>query len=89
MPEDAFPNSVPVHTSHLAMFRLVEMQTGKTLKSDSKVVPNSHGFVGKAILPLEPSLHRKNRGHESTTLCQACYLVKLDKPLLRGGKALE
>ncbi len=88
MPKDIVPDSVPVHFGHLPAYRLIEVRTGQTLKSSSKVVPDSHGFIGKVLLPLEPELQRRNRGHVYTTLHQACYLVKLDKPLLKGNKAL-
>lgn len=88
MPKDMFSNLVPVHMDHLARFRMVEVKTGKTLKPDSKVVPDNHGCIGKFIMRLEPSLHRTNRDQRSTTLYQACYLVQLDKPLVRGNKAL-
>jgi len=89
MPTDMVTDLVQVHIGHLATFRLVEMQTRKTLKPDSKVVPDRHGHIGKVILPLEPRLYRKNRGQQSTTLCQACYLVKLDRPLLKDNQALS
>lgn len=88
MPKNKLLNPVPVRIDHLATVRMVEVKTRKNLKSDSKVIPDRHGSIGVAILPLEPVLYRRNRGQHNTTLSKECWLVKLDKPLLKGSKAL-
>lgn len=62
---------------------MIDVQTRKSLKPNSAVVPDSSSNFGSAILQLEPSLERINEGREDMTLRSAVWLIRLDRPLQR------
>lgn len=62
----------------------IDVETRKTLKPDSPVIPDSDGFIGRRLLLVEPGLERYDKSKKKTiTLRQPQYLVQLHTPLAK------
>ncbi|MCJ1470577.1 hypothetical protein MMC07_009223 [Pseudocyphellaria aurata] len=78
---DSYP---PVRDSDMTGITWIDVDTRKTLTSNSLVIPDSNGFIGTPQLLIERGLDRYDAGTErSTTLRQATYLIQLHRPLGR------
>ncbi|CAO1597179.1 hypothetical protein XANCAGTX0491_000998 [Xanthoria calcicola] len=73
--------------NQLSTSRVIDIETGKTLKADSPVQQDEMGEIGRNILLLAPALYRHNPGQASIQLVKETVLVKLDKPLGRRRAA--
>lgn len=74
----------PIMKVDMAYVTCIDVETRKTLKPDSPVVPDSDGFIGRTLLLLEPGLERYDKSEKkTTTLRQSKYLIKLFTPLAR------
>ena len=71
----------------LSASKVIDVETGKTLKVDSPVQQDERGELGRNILLLAPALYRHNPGQASIQLVKETVLVKLDKPLGRRRAA--
>lgn len=72
-----------VTLDNLAVVKMVDIGTGKTLKADSPVEADEKGQIGQQILLLAPALFRCDRGRKPFLLVKAVILVQLYKPLGR------
>ncbi|KAL8904508.1 MAG: hypothetical protein Q9207_003230 [Kuettlingeria erythrocarpa] len=68
---------------NLAAYRLVDIDTRKTLKPDSPVEASGNGQIGSGIMILAPALYRCDPGRETLQLVKATCLIQLFKPLGR------
>ena len=67
-------------------FLLIDVQSRKTLKSDTPMTPNSHGYVGVPLLMMEPALHRVGKDGKLTELRRTKYLFEPYAPLPRQSR---
>lgn len=84
LPESPFkmyqkPRSVKAR--HLEEYHIVDVETHKTLKPGSAVVPDGQGFIGTILIPLQPRLVRVGKNGRAIHLGKTVYLVKLDQRL--------
>ncbi|KAI4226960.1 MAG: hypothetical protein L6R36_002774 [Xanthoria steineri] len=80
--------------NQLSTSRVIDIETGKTLKADSPIEQDMKGEIGRNILLLAPALYRHNPGQAPIQLVKETVLVKLHKPLgrrraLTSHRALE
>ncbi len=68
---------------NLSDYRLVDIDTRKTLKADSPVEASGNGQIGSGIMVLTPALYRCDPGRETLQLVKATSLIQLFKPLGR------
>lgn len=62
----------------------IDVETRKTLKPNSAVIPDSNGFIGRPLLLIEPGLVRYDTAEKkTTTLRPPKYLIKLHTTLAR------
>lgn len=74
----------PVRDTDLTWATWIDVETRKTLKPDSSVIPDSNGFIGTPLILIEPCLVRYDRSEKkTTTLRPSKWLIKLHKPLPR------
>ena len=69
-----------IPTSHLGRYRMIDVATGKPLKSDSPVVPDRNGYIGEQILLLVPRMSRYDNDKQ-VLLVKKMILVELYNPL--------
>lgn len=69
--------------NQLSTSRVIDIETGKTLKADSPIEQDMRGETGRNILLLAPALYRCNPGQAPIQLVKETVLVKLHKPLGR------
>lgn len=69
-----------IPTSLLGRYRMIDVATGKPLKSDSPVVPNRNGYIGEQILLLVPQMSRCDNDKQ-ILLVKKMILVELYSPL--------
>jgi hypothetical protein len=67
----------------LANMKVIDAETGKTLKGDSPVVEDEYGRIGEQLALLTPSLWRCVPGEKPVRLTQKVLLVGLYYPLGR------
>ncbi len=67
----------------LSASKVIDVETGKTLKADSPIEQDMRGEIGRNILLLAPALYRCNPGQAPIQLVKETVLVKLHKPLGR------
>lgn len=65
--------------------KFIDAETGKTLKPDSPVTEDRHGYVGEQLLHLTPSLMRCVPSKNPTRLTQSVILLELYHPLGKRG----
>ena len=66
----------------LEKYKLIDAETGKTLKPSSLVTPDRNGSIAEPLLQLEPRVRRANQDTDvEKWLSRGVYLVKLLKPL--------
>lgn len=66
----------------LKLTGMIDVKTRKTLRLDSPVVADEHGYIGRPLFVVEPQLLRRNKGPEKKiNLRQSTYLLQLDHPL--------
>lgn len=73
-------HSIP--KSHLGRYRMIDVETGKSLKPDSPVTPDVSGNIGNQIMTIAPRLCRCNTD-KVVPLVQEVVLVELYAPLGR------
>ncbi|KAI4195682.1 MAG: hypothetical protein LQ346_003375 [Caloplaca aetnensis] len=72
-----------VTQQNLSGYRLVDIDTRKTLKPDSPVEASGNGQIGSGIMVLAPALYRCDPGREALQIVKATFLIQLFKPLGR------
>ena len=75
-----------IHKAVLGQWRIIDVATGKHLKSDSPVTVDENGMMGDLLLVVSPGLERRS-GERSIALVQGTLLVDLYVPLGRRDAA--
>jgi len=73
----------PLSRDDLVRMRVLDVETGKTLKADSLIGANQYGEIGHQIALLTPALWRQGEGEKPVRLTQAIILAELFHPLGR------
>lgn len=73
----------PIKNTDLTGRTFIDVETRKTLKPDSPMIPDRDGYIGRPLILIEPGLDRCDVGGKKTRLRQPNYLIKLHTPLSR------
>ncbi|KAL8736693.1 MAG: hypothetical protein Q9166_000059 [cf. Caloplaca sp. 2 TL-2023] len=72
---------------HPSLAKLIDVETGKTLKVDSPIQSDEKGNFGMQLIRLASALYRQDPGQNGLLLVKEIGLVKLHKPLGRRRAA--
>lgn len=68
---------------HLVGMKVLDVETGKTLKADSMIGGNQYGAIGHLIVLLTPALWRQGEGENPIRLTQETIVAELLHPIGR------
>ena len=69
-----------------ALYTLIDTHSGKRIKADTPMAPNSHGHVGQLLSFLEPALSRLGKDNSVTELRKGKYLFEACALLRRQSR---
>ena len=67
--------------------KMIDIKSGKQLRSESQLVANGEGTIGDQLLVLTPALMRRQSANNYIRLTQEVILVELYKPVGRRGRS--
>ncbi|KAL8693926.1 MAG: hypothetical protein Q9218_001340 [Villophora microphyllina] len=79
----SIPDPQVVSRDRLSKAKLIDIVTGKTLKTDSPVQSDGRGQIGTLVMVLAPALYRKDAEQNSLLLVKEVNVVQLFQPLGR------